>query len=321
MNRSAQIVLPDAALPTARPAAPWLTPLELAALAAIWGASFMFQRVAAPEFGAVPLAALRLALGAVVLLPFLWRARVHFPLRLWPTLLLIGAINSAVPIALFAWASQYAPAGIVAISNSLAVMFTALVAFAFYGERVGGRHLVALVAGFAGVVILASAKVAGASTGLAVFAGTFAAFLYGVGVNLVKRKLADLPPIALAAATLGCAALVLLPFAIARWPDTPVSGWSWASAVALGVVCSGIAYALYYRLIQRVGGNRAVTVTYLVPLFAVLWAWLLLGETPTWRMALAGALILGSVALAQARRGAGPAATAAPTARGRGPGA
>ena len=321
MNRSAQIVLPDVALPPARPAAAWLTPLELAALAAIWGASFMFQRVAAPEFGAIPLAALRLALGAVVLLPFLWRERIHFPLRLWPTLLLIGAINSAIPFALFAWASQYAPAGIVAISNSLAVMFTALVAFAFYGERVGGRHLVALVAGFAGVVILASAKVAGASTGLAVFAGTFAAFLYGVGVNLVKRKLADLPPIALAAATLGCAALVLLPFAIARWPDTPVSGWSWASAVALGVVCSGIAYALYYRLIQRVGGNRAVTVTYLVPLFAVLWAWLLLGETPTWRMALAGALILGSVALAQARRGAGPAAPAAPTARGRGPGA
>jgi drug/metabolite transporter (DMT)-like permease len=302
MTRAAQIVLPD--LPQAaspRPATWWLTPVELGALAAIWGASFMFQRVSAPEFGAIPLAALRLALGAVVLLPFLWKERTHFPLRLWPTLLYIGAINSAIPFALFAWASQHAPAGIVAISNSLAVMFTALVGFAFYGERIGGRHFIALLAGFAGVVVLASAKVAGASTGLAVFAGTFAAFLYGVAVNLVKRKLAGLPPTALAAATLGCAALVLAPFAIAQWPDAPVSAASWGSALALGIVCSGIAYAIYYRLIQRIGGNRAVTVTYLVPLFAVIWAWIVLGEQPSWRMAVAGALILGSVALAQAK--------------------
>ena len=280
----------------------WLTPLELCALAAIWGASFMFQRVAAGEFGALALGEMRLVLGAFALLPFLWRQRAAFPLRLWPPLALIGALNSAVPLALFAWASQRAPAGVVAISSSLAVMFTALVAFAFYGERIGWRHMAALAAGFAGVVILASAKVAGASTGMAVLAGTSAAFLYGVGVNLIRHKLAGLPPIALAAATLSCAALLLLPFAIASWPSGPISAASWASAVALGVVCSGIAYALYYRLIQRIGGNRAVMVAYLVPLFAVLWAWGLLGETPTWRMLVAGVLILGSVALAQGRR-------------------
>jgi drug/metabolite transporter (DMT)-like permease len=175
------------------------------------------------------------------------------------------------------------------------------VAFAFYGERIGGRHFVALVAGFAGVVVLASAKVAGASPLMAVLAGTLAALLYGVGVNLVKHKLSGLPPTALAAATLACATVLLLPFAIASWPEGKVSAASWSSALALGVVCSGVAYALYYRLIQRIGGNRAVTVTYLVPLFAVVWAWIVLGETPTWRMAAAGALILGSVALAQAR--------------------
>lgn len=301
MNRSAQIDRPE--LRQAPRAAAWLTPLELGALAAIWGASFMFQRIAAPEFGALPLGEVRLALGAIVLLPFLWRERASFPRRLWPTLALIGAINSAIPFALFAWAAQHAPAGMVAISNSLAVMFTALVAFLFYGERIGGRHTAALAAGFAGVAILASAKIAGASIGLAVLAGSTAAFLYGVGVNLVRHKLAGLPPIALAAATLGCAALILLPFAIATWPAHAISALSWSSAVALGVVCSGIAYALYYRLIQRVGSSRAVTVTYLVPLFAVLWAWVLLGETPTWRMLIAGILILGSVALAQGKRG------------------
>jgi drug/metabolite transporter (DMT)-like permease len=295
-----EVVNPEPAA-SAHPRA-WLTPVELGLLAAIWGASFMFQRVAAPEFGALPLGEIRLALGAVVLWPFLWRDRAAFPLRRWPALALIGAINSAVPFVLFAWAAQHAPAGIIAISNSLAVLFTALVAFLFYGERIGGKQTLGLFAGFAGVVVLASAKTAGASIGWAVLAGTAAAFLYGVGVNLVRRHLSGMPPIALAAATLSCAALMLAPFALAAWPSAPVSGRSWLAAAALGIVCSGIAYALYYRLIQRVGAARAVTVTYLVPLFAVVWAWLLLGEAPTWPMFFAGVLILGSVALSQASK-------------------
>ena len=280
----------------------WLTTVELGSLAAIWGASFMFQRVAAPEFGALPLGEIRLVLGALVLLPFLWRDRLQFPAALWPRLLVIGAINSAVPFVLFAWAAQHAPAGIVAISNSMAVLFTALVGYLIYGERIGGRHTLALFAGFAGVLVLASAKTAGASVGWAVVAGTFAAFLYGVGVNLIRHHLAGLPPVALAAATLSCAALVLLPVSLWYWPVQPVSTKSWLAAIVLGVACSGIAYALYYRLIQRIGAGRAVTVTYLVPLFAVAWAWALLGETPTLPMLAAGALILGSVALSQTRK-------------------
>ena len=305
MNRAADIVLPKIDLPAPAPAAgarPWLDAFELGLLGAIWGASFLFQRIAAPQFGALPLGELRLLLGALVLLPFLWRDRAHFPLKLWPRLALVGAINSAIPFALFAWAAQRAPAGVIAISNSMAVLFTALVAFTFFGERIRARHGLALLAGFAGVVVLAGAKTAGMSLGWAVAAGTGAAFLYGIGVNLIRHWLAGLPPIALAAATLSCATVVLAPFAIAAWPTGSQTPGAWTSAVALGVVCSGVAYALYYRLIQRIGGARAVTVTYLVPLFAVGWAWMLLGETPTVAMFLAGALILGSVALSQARR-------------------
>ena len=283
MNRAADIVLPELETPPAL-ARPWLDFFELGLLGAIWGASFLFQRISAPQFGALPLGEIRLVLGALVLLPFLWRDRAAFPARIWPRIALVGAINSAVPFALFAWAAQRAPAGVIAISNSMAVLFTALVAFLFFGEKIRLRQGVALVAGFAGVVVLASAKTAGMSLGWAVAAGTFAAFLYGIGVNLVRHWLAGLPPIALAAGTLGCAALVLAPFAALAWPTGAKTPLAWASAIALGVVCSGIAYALYYRLIQRIGGSRAVTVTYLVPLFAVLWAWVVLGETPTWRM-------------------------------------
>ena len=277
----------------------WLTPAELGLLGAIWGASFMFQRIAAPEFGAMALAELRLAFGALVLLPFLLRERRRFPAARWPMLALIGAINSAVPFALFAWASQYAPAGIVAITNAMAVLFTALVGFLFFHEAIGWRRGAALLAGFAGVVVLASGKAAGASLGWAVVAGCGAAFLYGVGVHLLKRHLAGLPPAAVAAATLGTATLLLAPFALAQWPSAPVSGGAWFSAVMLGVVCTGVAYALYYRLVQRVGPGRAVSVTYLVPLFAVAWAWWLLDEPLTLKMAVAGLLILGSVAFSQ----------------------
>ena len=277
----------------------WVTPLELGLLGAIWGASFMFMRVAAPEFGSTPLVAIRLGLGAVILLPFLWRERHAFDRRLWPRLALIGAINSAIPFLLFAWAAQRAPAGIGAITNSMAVLFTALVAFMFYGEKIGARRAVALVAGFVGVIVLANGKVAGASIGLPVAAGTFAAFLYGVGGNLVKRHLAGLPATAVAAATLGCAALMTVPFAIAQWPQHAVSAKSWGAVAMLGVLCTGIAFVMFYRLIARIGASRAATTTYLVRLFGVAWAWLLLDEPLTMTMAIAGTLILGSVVLSQ----------------------
>jgi drug/metabolite transporter (DMT)-like permease len=291
-----------ATAPAVRPAGTtraWLTPLELTLLGMIWGASFMFMRVAANDLGALPLVQVRLTLGALVLAPFLWRARAQFPAAIWPRLALIGAINSAIPFALFAWAAQRAPAGIGAITNSLAVLFTALVAFAFYGERIGAKRVAALFGGFAGVVVLASAKTAGASVGGAVLAGTTAAFLYGIGANMVRRQLAGFPPAAVASATLGTAAVLLLPFSWWAWPDHAVAAKSWGAVFALGVVCTGLAYALYYRLIQRVGAARAVTVTYLVPLFAVAWAWLLLGEALTWPMVVAGTLILTSVAVSQ----------------------
>lgn len=286
---------------SARATPAWLTPLELGLLGAIWGASFMFMRVAAPEFGSTPLVAIRLGLGALILLPFLWRERRAFSAALWPRLALIGAVNSAIPFTLFAWAAQRAPAGVGAITNSMAVLFVALIAFLFYGEKIGTRRAIALVAGFAGVIVLASGKVGGASIGLPVAAGTTAAFLYGIGANLVKRHLAGLPATAVAAATLTCAALMTAPFAIAQWPAHAVSTTSWAAVAALGVICTGIAFVMYYRLIARIGAPRAATTTYLVPLFGVGWAWLLLDEPLTLAMAIAGALILGSVVLSQRR--------------------
>jgi drug/metabolite transporter (DMT)-like permease len=280
----------------------WRTCLELGALGIVWGCSFLFMRVAAPQFGPYALVEVRLALGALVLMPWLWLARARFPPRRWPALAAIGVINSALPFLLFAWGAQRAPAAIGAITNAMTVLFTALVAFVFFGERIGMRRAVALLVGFVGVLVLATGKSSGLSVGPAAFAGATASLLYGIGYNLVKRHLADLPAAGSAAATLGCSALLLAPLAFTHWPATPPSAAAWGSAAALGVVCTGLAYLVYYRLIQRIGPARASTVTYLIPVFGALLAWAILGEPLTWTMLLAGGLILGSVAFSQKAR-------------------
>jgi len=281
----------------------WRTPLELLVLGAIWGSSFLFMRIAAKPFGAFALVDIRLALGAIILLPFLWRDRAQFTRAMWPKLAIIGVINSAIPFLLFAWAAQRSPAAIGAICNAMTVLFAALIGFMFFGEKIGARRAIALLVGFAGVVVLATSKAGGLSVGMAVVAGSSAALLYGVGVNLVRRHMAGLPPAAAAAATLSCAALVVAPFAATHWPDHPIAPIAWASAIAIGIVCTGYAFLLYYRLIQRIGPARAATVTYLVPLFGAAFAWMFLGEPVTPAMLGAGVLILGSVAFSQRKAG------------------
>jgi len=283
-------------------AASWLTPTELVALGAIWGASFLFQRVSAHDFGPLPLVEIRLGLGALVLVPFLWTARKQFTGALWLRLAAIGAINSAIPFALFAWGAERAPAAIGAITNAMAGPFTALVAFLFFGEQIGRRRALGLLLGFIGVAVLSSGRTGGgAGVWPAALAGATAALCYGFGANLLKRYLAGVPASAVASATSICASILVAPLAIATWPQHSIPLVSWVSAALLGVLCTGLAYVLYYRLIHRIGAPRAATVTYIIPLFGVLWAWLVLDEALTLMMAIAGALILAGVALSQMR--------------------
>ncbi|HVY82700.1 MAG TPA: DMT family transporter [Steroidobacteraceae bacterium] len=280
----------------------WLTPVELTVLGAIWGASFLFMRVSAKDFGPLVLVEIRLALGALILLPFLWRARAQFSGALWLRLAGIAAINSAIPFTFFAWGAERAPAGIGAITNAMAVPFTAMVAFLFFHEQIGGRRAAGLLLGFVGVVVLASGRTNGGTTVWpAALAGATAALCYGFGGNMLKRYLIGVPASAVASASLICASVLVAPLAIATWPHQPIRAISWVSAALLGVLCTGLAYVLHFRLIHRIGAPRAATVTYIIPLFGVVWAWLLLDEPLTPSMALAGALILSGVALSQTK--------------------
>jgi drug/metabolite transporter (DMT)-like permease len=273
--------------------------IQLVVLGAIWGASFLFMRVAVKDFGPVPLVEVRLALGSLLLLPFLWKERAKFTLQRWPVMALIAALNSALPFLMFAWAAERAPAGVGAIANGMTALCAALVGFLFFHEKLTARQSIALCAGFVGIIVLASGKMAGMSVGLASIAGALGSLMYGFGLHLARRYLAGLPAAALASATLGSAAVIAAPFAIATWPAHAVSLHSWLAAAALGAVCTGLAFAIFYRLIARIGANRTSIVTYLIPPFGVLWGWLFLEEPVTATMAIACALILGSVALSQ----------------------
>lgn len=293
---------PAAAAPVrvdARAPHDWWTPIELILLGAIWGGSFLFMRIAAADFGPLPLVEVRLVAGVAILLPFLWRARARITRAHWLRFALIGSLNSAIPFSLFAWGAERAPAGIGAIANSMTVLFAALVAFVVFGERIGARRAIALIVGFIGVVILASGRTAGANVAGAALAGAAASLCYGFAINLTRHWLADLPPVVAVAGTLSCATLIAAPLALAAWPATPIPLTSWMAATLLGVLCTGVAYVLFFRLIQRVGSSRASTTTYLVPIFGVAWGWLLLGERPTVTMIASAVLILGSVILSQ----------------------
>ncbi|MEP7313902.1 MAG: DMT family transporter [Pseudomonadota bacterium] len=276
--------------------------MQLIILGANWGASFLFLRIAVPYFGPVPLVEIRLLLGALLLLPFLWRDRALFPAARWPMMALIGSLNSGLPFLLFAWAAERAPAGVGAIANGMTALCAALAGVLFFHERLTARQSVALCAGFAGIIILASTKIAGMSVGWASLAGALGSLMYGIAIHLARRHLTGLPSASLAAGTLGCAALIAAPFALVTWPQNAIPLSAWASAAALGVLCTGIGFVYYYRLIERLGATRASTVAYLIPPFGIAWGWLFLGERATVTMMIACALILGSVALMQWRR-------------------
>jgi drug/metabolite transporter (DMT)-like permease len=271
----------------------------LVVLGAIWGGSFLFMRVAVNDFGPVPLVEMRLALGSALLLPFLWQERAKFTLRRWPLMALIGLLNSALPFLLFAWAAERAPAGVGAIANGMTALCAALMGFLFFHEKLSARQSIALVTGFAGIIVLASGKMAGMSVGWASIAGGVASLMYGLAAHMARRHLQGLPPAALAAVTLGSGALLAAPFAIATWPAHAIPVKSWLSAAALGAVCTGIAFVLFYRLIEKVGANRTTIVTYLIPPFGVAWGWLFLHEPVTFTMIVACVMILGSVAFSQ----------------------
>lgn len=275
--------------------------LDLTLLAALWGGSFLFMRYAVPDFGVVPLIWLRVALASICLLPLLLLKRQFGALRRQAgALTVMSLFNSGLPFLLIAWATLSITAGLASIMNAMTPVFTALIGALWLGDRLDGRRSLGLLLGLAGVALLAADKAdfRPGGSGWAIVAMLLATLCYGFAANHTRRYLQGVPALVNATGTQLVSALVLLPLALWNWPARSPGLGPWLAALVLGVACSALAYLLFFRLIARVGASRAVTVTFLVPVFGTLWGALFLGEPVTASMLAGGAVVLLGTGLA-----------------------
>jgi drug/metabolite transporter (DMT)-like permease len=275
--------------------------VELLLLAAMWGCSFLFMRIAVPQFGPVLLSELRLLLGGLVLLPFLWASNNPESWRQhWKAIAVVGIVNSAIPFMLLAYAAMSLTAGFVAILNSTTPLWGALIAVLWFNHALPKSRAVGLLIGFCGVVLLAwgRASFKPGGDGLAILAALSAALLYGIGTNYSKKNLHGVSPTLVASGSMLSGAVFLFLPALFFLPSHLPSPHACEAATALGIFCTGIAYILFYQIVANAGAVRSMTVIFLVPMFSVLFGFLFLSESITPHMLLGCAVILFGTALA-----------------------
>ncbi|HEY0857430.1 MAG TPA: DMT family transporter [Albitalea sp.] len=271
---------------------------ELLALAALWGASFLFMRMGAGEFGPVALSAVRVIGATLFLMPLLhWRGQADSLKRHWRPIFVVGVLNSALPFLCFSYAALSITAGLSSIFNAATPLFGALIAWLWLNDRLTPSRVLGLAIGFAGVLWLAwdKASFKPGGSGWAIVACLGATLCYGLAASFTKRYLTGIAPLAVATGSQLSAALFLLVPAMIWWPANMPSQSAWIAAALLAIACTGVAYVLYFRLIAHVGPANAIAVTFLIPVFAVLWGWLFLGEVLTGAMvAGCGVILLGT---------------------------
>ncbi|MES2830593.1 MAG: DMT family transporter [Pseudomonadota bacterium] len=255
---------------------------RLILLAALWGASFLFMRILAPVLGAIWTAEIRATIAAVAMLLFMLATRQAMAFsRNWRQYLVLGTLNAALPFVLFCYAALTLPAGYSAIVNATTPLWGALLGVIVLGERLGPRKIIGLLTGIAGVALLVRLGPVSFSAQVltAAFACLGAAFCYGIASVYSKKKSLVLLPSQMATGSHLAAALLLLPLLSVAAVPQAVTPFIVMIAGALALLCSAFAYFIFFRLIADVGPTKALTVTFLVPLFALIWGMLFLQET------------------------------------------
>ncbi len=275
--------------------------LVLILLSAIWGASFLFLRMASPVFGPFFLIELRVASGLLVLLPVcIVLSKQHEIIENWRPILLLSLCNMTLPFCLLAYATLSIGAGLASIINATVPFFTAFIAFTLFQQRLSSTAILGMLIGFIGVVLLMvdySNPQSATADLLAIAAGITASAFYGLAINLMGQYLPKVSGVAVTTGSLLFSSLTLLPLALWQMPDIMPTGPIWISVFSLGILCTGFAFVLFYRLIARIGPNLAVTNTFLIPLFSLFWANLFLAEEVTPFMLFACTLVLTGVGL------------------------
>ncbi len=273
--------------------------LQLLFLAALWGGSFLFMRMAAPVIGPAILIEFRLLFAALFLLvvALLLKRKLHTA-KHWKHYAILGWFNSALPFLLFAYAAQTISASLLSILNATAPIWgTVLIALRFK-KTITLKNTTGLVLGIAGVALLVGfdPNLLIPGSDIAVMAAIGAAFSYGIA-SCYAQGAKSVEPFANAHGSMWAATILLIPllplFPAQSTTDTTII----TSIILLGVFCTGVAYLLYFRLIADVGAPSALTVTYLVPVFGVLWGNLFLDESIGWHTLLGGGIILTGTAL------------------------
>ena len=271
--------------------------LELLLLAALWGGSFLLMRIAAPAIGPVWLIECRVLIAGLVLLPLLIRGGSLRELRdRWQPLAVVGCLNSALPFVLYAFASLSLPAGFTAILNATAPLFGTAIAVVWLQEKFSLPRLWGLLLGFVGVTILVGWQFkTSIAFFLAVASGLTAALMYPIAAPYIKHKLSGVNSLTIATGSQLSAAIVLLPLLPFTRPKQSPQVAIVLAILALAVLSTACAYILYFRLIHNVGSTKALTVTYLIPVFAMLWGAIVLNEAITSAMIFGcGCILLGT---------------------------
>jgi drug/metabolite transporter (DMT)-like permease len=274
---------------------------EFVLLAVLWGSSFLFMREGAYAFGAFPTAWVRVTLAAIMLTPILiWRGEVPMLSQHWRPTLSLGILNAGIPFACYAYALMHISTGLSSILNATTPLFGALIAWFWLGDKLNATRALGLALGFTGVVLLASDVPGGISfkaggAGLAVVACLIATFCYGVAGSFTKRYLHNVPSLVTTTGSLWGASIGLCIPALLTWPNDMPPLQAWGALVIAGLLCTSLAYVLYFRLMTRTGPARTMTVTYLIPVFANLVGVMFLDEVVThWMMGCALVIVLGT---------------------------
>ena len=269
-------------------------------LGALWGASFLFMRIAAPEIGPVWLIEFRVLIAGLVLLPWLLNKQYISELVAnLKGLFLVGALNSAIPFVLIAYITTTISAGITSILNALVPIVGVIFSYLFVKEKLSPSQLLGVVLGFVGVILLMlwQQEEAISPSPVMVSCALLACVSYVAGAHYTKLHMANMSSIVFTSGTQLAAACLLLPILPFFIPSQAPSMQSVLAIIGLAVLSTSLAFVLYFRLLHQVGPTKTLMVTYLIPFFGVLWGALFLDEIITLNQVISGLFVLLGVAL------------------------
>lgn len=271
-------------------------------LGIIWGAAFLFINVVVDEVPPLTVVAGRLLLAAAALLLVLVATGRGMPARsVWPLLVVLGVINNVLPFALITWSEQHIASSLAATLNATMPLFTFAIAVGLAVERPSFDRALGLIVGFGGAVVLLNPSFSDltSSSALAEFAVIAASACYALGTVLARDRLYEGDPLAFAAGQLTAGAIIAIPLALAvdGTPHLHLGAGAALSWAALGMVCTAVAYVIFFRLVQRISATQVSLVSYIIPIVGTLLGWAALGEHVGWTLIAGLVLILAGLAI------------------------